>query len=139
MTAGAASTMARAIMARAIVVAALMLATTMLMAVAVSSAKAAGALAVGRCGAFGQAFDYSDAAQARREALERCRGADCRVVADLARACAALAVDLADPCRANGWGRSARLGRAQNGALQACYKDGGHECVIRTFICDAKG
>lgn len=140
MTAGAASTMVRTIMARGIVVAALMLATTtLMMTVVVSTAKAAGALAVGRCGAFGQAFDYSDVTQARREALERCRGADCRVVTDLARACAALAVDLADPCRANGWGRSARLGRAQNGALQACYKDGGRECVIRTFICDAKG
>jgi len=132
--ADAASTVARAIVAGA-----LMLATMALMAVAVSTAKAAGALAVGRCGAFGQAFDYPDAAQARRHALAQCQGPDCRIVTDLARSCAALAVDVADPCNANGWGRSARLGRAQNGALQACYKDGGTDCVIRTFICDAKG
>ena len=38
-----------------------------------------------------------------------------------------------------GWGRADKLGRAQNAALKACYKEGGKECVIRTFFCDAKG
>ena len=124
---------------RALVASSLMLAIMTLMAVAVSTANAAGALAVGRCGAYGQAFDFPSATQARTSALSQCQGAGCRVVTDLSRACAALAVDIVDPCAANGWGRSARLGSAQNGALKACYKDGGKDCVIRTFICDARG
>ena len=32
-----------------------------------------------------------------------------------------------------------RLGAAQNTALQFCYKYGGKDCVIRAWICDAKG
>lgn len=124
---------------RALVAGALMLATMTLMFVTVTTARAAGALAVGKCGAYGQAFDYSDVAQARSSALAQCQDKHCRVVADLSRACAALAVDMIDPCRANGWGRSAKLGSAQNGALKACYKDGGKDCVIRTFLCDDRG
>ena len=124
---------------RALVASSLMLAIMTLIAVTVSTANAAGALAIGRCGAFGQAFDFPSMTQARTSALSQCQGAECRVVTDLSRACAALAVDIVDPCAANGWGRSARLGSAQNGALKACYKDGGKDCVIRTFICDARG
>jgi len=130
---------AASICVRVIVAGALMLATVVLMVATVSTATAAGALAVGRCGAFGQAFDYANVGQARTQALSQCHAADCRVVVNLAKACAALAVDIADPCKANGWGRSARLAAAQNGALRACYKDGGRDCVIRTFLCDAKG
>jgi len=130
---------AASICARAIVAGALMLSTVVLMVATVSTSKAAGALAVGRCGAFGQAFDYVNIGQARAQALSQCRSSDCRVVVDLTKACAALAVDIVDPCKANGWGRSARLAGAQNGALRACYKDGGTDCVIRTFMCDARG
>jgi hypothetical protein len=130
---------AAAIFVRAVVAGALTLAITTLMAVTVSTAKAAGALAVGRCGAFGQAFDYVSIGQARAQALSQCRSSDCRVVVDLTKACAALAVDIIDPCKANGWGRSPQLANAQNGALRACYKGGGTDCVIRTFMCDAKG
>jgi len=36
-------------------------------------------------------------------------------------------------------GKGPRLGRSQNAARQACYREGGKECVIRTFFCDAKG
>jgi hypothetical protein len=123
----------------ALVAAALVLATVTLMSVAVTTARAAGALAVGKCGAYGQAFDYPDAAGARQTALSQCKSSDCQVVTEFTRACAALAIDIVDPCTANGWGRSARLGRAQNGALKSCYQSGGKDCVIRTFMCDAKG
>ncbi len=126
-------------MVGALVAGALMLATVTLMSVVMTTARAAGALAVGKCGAYGQAFDYADSAGARETALAQCQGPDCQVVTEFARACAALAVDIADPCSANGWGRSPRLGRAQNGALKACYNSGGKDCVIRTFMCDAKG
>jgi hypothetical protein len=126
-------------MLRALVAGALMVAIVTLMSVVMTTARAAGALAVGKCGAYGQAFDYPDADAARKTAMAQCQGPDCQVVTEFTRSCAALAVDIADPCTANGWGRSARLGRAQNGALKACYQGGGKDCVIRTFMCDAKG
>ena len=57
----------------------------------------------------------------------------------LRRGCAALAVDGTNPCGAQGWGKGPRLGGAQNAALKSCYERGGKDCVIRTFLCDAKG
>jgi len=124
---------------RALVVAALLLATATLMAVAVTTVRAAGALAIGSCGAFGEAYDFHSVDEARKSALTKCSGDSCRVVTTVNRGCAAFAVDFANPCGAHGWGKGPRLGRSQNEALRACYKDGGKECVIRTFFCDAKG
>ncbi len=124
---------------RAFVVASLLLATATLMFVAVNTARAAGALAIGSCGAFGEAYDFRTVEEARVSALSKCRGDTCRVVATSKRSCAAFAVDFANPCGAYGWGRGSRLGATQNAALQACYREGGKECVIRTFFCDAKG
>ena len=124
---------------RAFVVASLFLATATLMFVAVNTARAAGALAVGSCGAFGEAYDFASVEQARQSALAKCQGDACRVVATSRRGCAAYAVDFGNPCGAHGWGKGSRLGRSQNAALEACYKGGGKECVIRTFYCDAKG
>jgi hypothetical protein len=123
----------------ALVAASLLLATATLMFVAVSTARAAGALAVGSCGAFGEAFDFRTVAEARQSALSKCQGDSCRVVTIAKRDCAAFAVDFVNPCGATGWGKGPRLGRTQNAALEACYRDGGKECVIRTFFCDAKG
>ncbi len=124
---------------RALVVASLMLATALLMFVAVNTARAAGALAIGSCGAFGEAYDFRTIEEARQSALSKCQGETCRVVATTKHGCAAFAVDFANPCGAHGWGKGPRLGRSQNEALQACYRDGGKECVIRTFFCDGKG
>ena len=36
-------------------------------------------------------------------------------------------------------GGANRLGPAQNTALKQCYSNGGKDCVIRAFVCDAKG
>jgi hypothetical protein len=124
---------------RALVVASLFLATATLMLVAVNTARAAGALAIGSCGAFGEAFDFQSIEQASQSALSKCQGESCRVVTTAKRGCAAFAVDFANPCGAHGWGKGPRLGGSQNAALEACYRDGGKECVIRTFFCDAKG
>ncbi len=124
---------------RAIVAAALMLAVAALMLATVAASRAAGALAIGSCGAYGQAYDFPSIAAASENAMAQCQGNGCRVVATLKKGCAALAVDGVNPCGAHGWGKGPRLGRAQNDALRACYKDGGRDCVIRTFICDAKG
>jgi hypothetical protein len=126
-------------MMRALVAASLVVATAMLMLVAVNTARAAGALAIGSCGAFGEAYDFSTVDEARQSALSKCKGETCRVVTTAKRSCAAFAVDFTNPCGAHGWGKGPRLGRSQNQALESCYKDGGKECVIRTFFCDAKG
>ncbi len=124
---------------RALVVAALLVATAALLHVTVQTARAAGALAIGSCGAYGEAHDFANPEAARRSALAKCKGDTCRVVATVRRGCAALAVDYANACGGHGWGKASRLGAAQNEALRSCYKDGAKECVIRTFFCDAKG
>ena len=124
---------------RALVVASLLFATATLMAVAVNTSRAAGALAIGSCGAFGEAYDFRAIDDARKSALAKCQTDTCRVVTTVKRGCAAFAVDFTNACGAHGWGKGPRLGHSQNEALQACYRDGGKECVIRTFFCDAKG
>jgi hypothetical protein len=124
---------------RALVAAALLLASVTVMLVAVNTARAAGALAIGACGAFGEAYDFRSIEEARQSALSKCRDGKCRVVATVKRGCAAFAVDFANPCGAQGWGKGPRLGRSQNEALKSCYRSGAKECVIRTFFCDAKG
>jgi hypothetical protein len=58
---------------RALVAATLLVATATLMLVAVNTARAAGALAIGACGAFGEAYDFSTAAEARKSALAKCQ------------------------------------------------------------------
>ena len=70
---------------RALVAAALLLATATLMLVAVNTARAAGALAIGACGAFGEAYDFHSVDEARKSALAKCQGDACRVVAVTAR------------------------------------------------------
>jgi hypothetical protein len=124
---------------RALVAATLLLATATLMLVAVNTARAVGALAIGACGAFGEAHDFRTVDEARKSALAKCQSDTCRVVTVAKRGCAAFAVDFANACAAHGWGKAPKLGRSQNEALRSCYKDGGKECVIRTFFCDAKG
>lgn len=124
---------------RALVVVTLLMASATVMLVAMSRANAAGALAIGACGAYGEAHDYGSAKAASASAQSRCKGKACRVVATVRRGCAAFAVDFVNPCGGHGWGKALKLGNAQNVALRSCYKDGGKECVIRTFFCDAKG
>lgn len=98
---------------------------------------AAGALAVGKCGAYGYAFDYAQQHQADSAAKAKCSGA-CTLVT-MRRACAALAVDMKNPCGAFGYAVAPKISRAQNEAMRSCYRYGGKECVIRTWACDAKG
>jgi hypothetical protein len=123
----------------ALVAASLTLATTILVVVTLTTARAAGVIAAGACGAYGQAYDSPSLSAARTSALASCRAADCKVVAQVKHGCSALAVDGTNPCGARGWASGPKLGRAQNDALKACYKAGGKDCVIRTFLCDAKG
>jgi len=122
-----------------LVAAALVLATTALMVVTFTTARAAGVIAAGTCGAYGQAYDSPTIDAARKSALASCKGDKCKVVTQVRHGCAALAIDGTDPCGASGYASRSKLGQAQNEALKACYKAGGKDCVIRTFLCDAKG
>ena len=98
---------------------------------------AAGAFAIGKCGAYGQAYDYAGEAAARAAALKQCKG-DCTAVT-MKRACAALAVDMTNPCGAHGYAVKPQISSSLNAATRECYKFGGKECVIRAWACDAKG
>ncbi|WP_458760419.1 DUF4189 domain-containing protein [Afipia sp. TerB] len=99
--------------------------------------QAAGALAIGKCAAYGQAFDYPTEAAARKAAAAKCTG-KCEIVT-MKRACAALAVDMSNPCGAHGYAIAARISSTLNSAMRKCYAFGGKECVIRAWACDGRG
>jgi hypothetical protein len=98
---------------------------------------AAGAFAIGKCGAYGQAFDYAGVAGARAAALKQCKG-ECTAVT-MKHACAALSIDMANPCGAHGYAVEQHISSSLNAATKKCYEFGGKECVIRAWACDAKG
>jgi Domain of unknown function (DUF4189) len=102
-----------------------------------TESRAAGVFAVGKCGAYGQAIDYAGEAGARAAALKQCKG-DCTTVT-MKRACAALAVDMSNPCGAHGYAVKPKISSSLNAATKKCYEFGGKECVIRAWACDAKG
>jgi hypothetical protein len=106
------------------------------------NADAAGALAIGNCGAYGLSYDLTEASAASAAALNQCSGT-CKVAAEMRGNCAALSVDLHNACGAFGYAAAPRpaprLGQAENTALRYCYRNGGRDCVIRAFVCDAKG
>ena len=115
------------------------LALTLILGVSgfITKAWAAGAFAVGKCGAYGQAYDYPAEADARAAALKQCKG-NCTAVT-MKRACAAFAVDMANPCGAHGYAVKPRISSSLNAATKKCYEFGGKECVIRAWACDARG
>ena len=102
-----------------------------------TQALAAGAFAIGKCGAYGKAYDYAGEQMARAAARKQCKG-DCTTLT-VKRACAALAVDMANPCGAHGYAVKPRISSSLNEATRKCYQFGGKECVIRAWACDAKG
>jgi hypothetical protein len=100
-------------------------------------AQAAGAFAVGKCGAYGQAIDYPAERTALAAARKQCKG-QCSTVT-MKRACAAFAVDMSNPCGAHGYAVKPQISTSLNAATKKCYDFGGKECVIRAWACDAKG
>ena len=106
---------------------------------AIGAAHAAGAFAVGVCGAYGYGYDYRKVTDARTAAMKKCSGNTCKVVGDIRRGCAALAVDAKYPCGSYGWALNSHLGKAENISLRRCYEFGGRDCVVRAFACDEKG
>ena len=99
---------------------------------------AAGAFAIGKCGAYGQAYDYAGEADARAAARKQCKG-DCPTTLTMKRACAALSVDMTNPCGAHGYAVKPHISSSLNEATRKCYEFGGKECVIRAWACDARG
>ena len=106
---------------------------------AIGAAHAAGAFAIGACGAYGYGYDYRKVTDARTAAMKKCSGKACKVVGDIRRGCAALAVDAKHPCGSYGWALNSHLGKAENISLRRCYEFGGRDCVVRAFACDEKG
>jgi hypothetical protein len=102
-------------------------------------ANAAGALAVGACGAYGYGYDFHKVVDARTAAMKKCSGTGCKVVGDIRRGCAAMAIDAKQPCGSFGWAINSHLGKAENASLRRCYEFGGHDCVVRAWACDEKG
>jgi hypothetical protein len=98
---------------------------------------AAGAFAIGKCGAYGQAHDFAGEAGARAAAQKQCKGG-CKTVT-MKHACAALSVDMTNPCGAHGYAVRPQISSSLNAATHECHKFGGKECVIRAWACDAKG
>jgi hypothetical protein len=105
----------------------------------IGAAQAAGAFAVGACGAFGYGFDYRHVIDARTAALKKCTGPGCKIVGDMHKGCAAVAIDAKNPCGSFGWAIESHLGKAENASMRRCYGFGGHECVVRAWACDEKG
>jgi hypothetical protein len=103
----------------------------------ITEAKAAGAFAIGQCAAYGQAYDYPAESLAKAAALKQCKG-DCTAVT-MRKACAALSVDMSNPCGPHGYAVRPKISASLNDATRECYKYGGKECVIRAWVCDAKG
>lgn len=100
---------------------------------------AAGALATGRCGAYGYSSDDASAEAAAQRARAQCKGKDCKVVASFAKTCAAYAIDAKNTCGPSGWAKASSLAHAQNVAAEQCHRFGGKTCVIRAWVCDARG
>jgi hypothetical protein len=104
----------------------------------IAAPQAAGAIAIGSCAAYGYAYDYATVKQAHDAAIVNCNGS-CKQVVATQKGCAAFAVDGHKPCGAHGSANAPRLGIAQNTALKSCHRNGGRDCMIRAWICDAKG
>jgi hypothetical protein len=100
-------------------------------------AQAAGAFAIGKCGAYGQAIDYPAEQPALAAARKQCKG-QCSTVT-MKKACAAFAVDMTNPCGAHGYAVKPQISTSLNAATKKCYYFGGKECVVRAWACDAKG
>jgi hypothetical protein len=104
-----------------------------------SESHAAGALATGRCGAYGYSYDDASAEAAAQRAQAQCKGNACKVVTRFSKTCAAFAIDAKNSCGPSGWAQAASLAQAQNVASEQCHRFGGRNCVIRAWVCDARG
>ena len=97
-------------------------------------ANAAGALAVGACGAYGYGYDFHKVADARTAAMKKCSGTGCKVVGDIRRGCAAMAVDAKNPCGSFGWAINSHLGNAENTSLREASTSASRPSISRWAV-----
>ncbi len=104
-----------------------------------SMAHADWAIAIGQNGsekyAYGTAWNYTDAGEAKKNALSQCRknGPNCKVVADGAGQCIGLAFGTTD--NAYGWAQDEKKADAQAAALKECSKYS-KDCELKDSFCD---
>ncbi len=104
------------------------------------TAQARGALAIGRCGGWGGAWNYSTADEANNTAMSECNGRnvrECKVVATLDENCASFAYDDSESCGPWGWATRPTKEAADSTALNECRNAGGRNCKVRGSFCDA--
>ena len=109
--------------------------------VAATAAPAAGALAVGACGAYGFAIDYARNDTARTSRFEQVFGQRlhrrCPPRSATARRWRSM---VKNACGPFGYAAAAGLGLVdKHGRRSSATASGGKDCVIRAFVCDAKG
>ncbi|MDR3375979.1 MAG: DUF4189 domain-containing protein [Ancalomicrobiaceae bacterium] len=98
------------------------------------------AIAFGQTGstawAYGTAWNYTNAADARKKALDNCRqkGKNCKIVAEEAGQCGALAIGSTD--NAWGWSKGETRRVAAQSALDTCNKYSGADCEVQDSFCD---
>jgi hypothetical protein len=98
------------------------------------------AIAVGQEGhsgyAYGTAYNYDNTDDAHSKALSNCRseGRNCKVVADGAGACAAIAFGKGD--NAYGWSAGDTKREAERASVKECNKYSDGSCEVRSSFCD---
>ena len=71
--------------------------------------------------------------------MSKCKDGNCKVVGVVRKGCAAMAIDVKNPCGSYGWAINSHLGKAENISLRRCFDFGGRDCVVRAWACDEKG
>src|SRR5260221_9360366 len=84
-----------------------------MLSVALAPSYGAGVLAIGKCAAYGYAYDYPSIAAAETAARTKCADGSCTQMVTAQKGCAAFAVDGHKPCGPNGYANAARLAPAQ--------------------------
>jgi hypothetical protein len=103
-------------------------------------ARADWAIAFGQSGtdgwAYGTAYNYTSAEEARSDALKRCRakGPNCKIVAKEAGQCGALAIGVND--NAYGWAQAETKRQASQNARDTCEKYSNGECEVKDSFCE---
>ena len=110
-----------------------------ILSAALAPSYGAGVLAIGKCAAYGYAYDYPSIAAAEIAARAKCTDGSCTQMVAAQKGCAAFAVDMTNPCGAHGYAVKPRISSSLNEATRKCYQFGGKECVIRAWACDARG
>lgn len=98
-----------------------------------------GALAIdsNQGGQYGFSYNQPSMDAAVRVAVNEC-GGGCSVVETFSEGCAAYAADQVRGSSVYGWGNAANVGQAQNTALQYCQGNGGAQCIVRVWGCNAQ-